>query len=130
MAHYNIFISQPFHGKSEREILEERDRIEEVLHKLFPEDELEFLSGYRSEMPVIPDDETRNRVYGLGRSISLMAESDYVFFNHEWVMANGCYIESAICNRYSIPAIYERIRNGQASYDICGLNRQKWEEVE
>ena len=60
MAKLNIFISQPMHGLSEREILAERDRIEEVLHKLFPNDELEFLSGYTSEA-VHFQDETQER---------------------------------------------------------------------
>ena len=77
MAKLNIFISQPMHGLSEREILAERDRIEEVLHKLFPDDELTFLSGYTSEIAHFTD-ENQERIYRLGCSISVLSEADYI----------------------------------------------------
>lgn len=106
MAHYDIFISQPFHGKTEEEILLERDRIEDALHKLFPDDELNFLSGYTSDEPVYTD-ETRNRIYGLGRSISLMSTADYVFIPKMDPGVPGCMVEKLVCNLYDIPTIEE-----------------------
>lgn len=106
MAKLNIFISQPMHGLSEREILAERDRIEEVLHKLFPNDELEFLSGYTSEAPHCID-ETQERIYRLGCSISIMAEADYVFFPCGYMGAEGCMVEWNTCFQYDIPYIKE-----------------------
>ena len=106
MAKLNIFISQPMHGLSEREILAERDRIEEVLHKLFPNDELEFLSGYTSEA-VHFQDETQERIYRLGCSIATMAESDYVFFPCGFMNAEGCRLEWNTCNMYNRQHIKE-----------------------
>ena len=106
MAHYDIFIAQPFHGKTEEEILRERDRIEDALHKLFPDDELNFLSGYTSDEPVYTD-ETRNRIYNLGRSISLMSTADYVFFPDMDAGVLGCMIEEYVTHLYDIPTIKE-----------------------
>ena len=106
MAKLNIFISQPMHGLSEREILAERDRIEEVLHKLFPNDELEFLSGYTSEPPCLQD-ETRERIYRLGCSIEIMAKADYVFFAHGYTSAEGCMVEWTTCFQYDTQYIKE-----------------------
>lgn len=107
MAKLNIFISQPMHGLSEREILAERDRIEEVLHKLFPNDELEFLSGYTSEAAHFQD-ETQERIYRLGCSIATMAEADYVFLPHNYTDADGCTAEWYICFQYDRQCIMER----------------------
>lgn len=106
MAKLNIFISQPMHGLSEREILAERDRIEEVLHKLFPNDELEFVSGYTSDMPCMLDPE-KERIYRLGNSISLMATADYIFLPNDYKDAHGCVVEAHVANEYNIPIIRE-----------------------
>lgn len=106
MAKLNIFISQPIHGLSEREILAERDRIEEVLHKLFPNDELTFLSGYTSEIAHFTD-ENQERIYRLGCSISIMAEADYIFLPDGYMDAHGCVVETHVANEYNIPIIRE-----------------------
>ena len=106
MAKLNIFISQPMHGLSEREILAERDRIEEVLHKLFPNDELEFVSGYISDKPCMLDPENE-RIYRLGNSISLMATADYVFFPCGYMGAKGCMVEWTTCFQYDRQYIKE-----------------------
>lgn len=106
MAKLNIFISQPMHGLSEREILAERDRIEEVLHKLFPNDELTFLSGYTSEIAHFQD-ENQERIYRLGCSISILAEADYIFLPNDYMDAHGCVVEARVANEYNIPIIRE-----------------------
>ena len=106
MAKLNIFISQPMHGLSEREILAERDRIEEVLHKLFPDDELTFLSGYTSEIAHFTD-ENQERIYRLGCSISVLSEADYIFLPTNYGDAHGCAVEAHVANEYNIPIIRE-----------------------
>lgn len=106
MAKLNIFISQPMSGLSEREIMAERDRIEEVLRKLFPNDELTFLSGYTSESAHFKD-ENQERIYRLGCSIAIMAEADYIFFPAGYGEARGCNVERHVADRYNISVIEE-----------------------
>jgi hypothetical protein len=118
MAKLNIFISQPMNGLSEREILAERDRIEEVLHKLFPNDELTFLSGYTSEIAHFQD-ENQERIYRLGCSVSIMAEADYIFLPDGYMDARGCVVEARVAGEYNIPIIRE-IREMSSEFSCRG----------
>jgi hypothetical protein len=118
MAKLNIFISQPMNGLSEREILAERDRIEEVLRKLFPNDELTFLSGYTSEIAHFQD-ENQERIYRLGCSVSIMAEADYIFLPDGYMDARGCVVEARVAGEYNIPIIRE-IREMSSEFSCRG----------
>jgi hypothetical protein len=98
-----VFISQPMKGLSNNKILEEREKYKQDVINMFPGDEIEFIDSMvnidtsdTSEVRTVP-------VAYLGKSISLMATADLVYFADGWENTNGCAIEHDICMRYGIP---------------------------
>ena len=105
-----VFISQPMKGLSNEKILEERELHKQAVLDLdiFPGDEIEFIdsmvninTSYDSDVRNIP-------VAYLGRSISLIATADLVYFADGWENTNGCVIEHDICMRYGILVKYSK----------------------
>lgn len=97
-----VFISQPMKGLSNEKILEERELYKQDVINMFPDDEIEFIDSMvnidtsdTSEVRTVP-------VAYLGKSISLMATADLVYFADGWENTNGCAIEHDICMRYGI----------------------------
>ena len=98
-----VFISQPMKGLSNEKILELREEYKQDVINMFPGDEIEFIDSMvnidtsdTSEVRTVP-------VAYLGKSISLMATADLVYFADGWENTNGCAIEHDICMRYGIP---------------------------
>lgn len=106
-----LFISQPFHGVSEEEILSERSRIIKYLDSshIYLRNtsmtinmlEWEVIDQYHVE-DAPPD---ASRLWYLAHSIQLMSEADLVYFANGWNKAKGCLVEYKVARLYNIPYI-------------------------
>lgn len=88
-----IFISQPMAGRTEEEILIERNLAIEDLKTLFG-DKIEILHSYYSD-PKPP-------LYLLGKALQTMAYADMACFIDGWRESRGCAIEYECASRYGI----------------------------
>ena len=84
-----LFISQPMAGKTDKEILDERERVIRNVKELF------F------------DGEPKTPLWCLGESIKLLGQADIAYFCKDWEKYRGCCIEHECCVRYSIKHIEE-----------------------
>lgn len=100
-----IFISQPFHGKSEEEIINRRSEILEKFEGRFRTRH----GGYEviDQHLVENAPENADRTWHLGRSIQLMGTASMVIFSKDYSLAPGCMIEREVCVLYGIPYVYE-----------------------
>ena len=94
-----IFISMPMNGKSDKQIKAE---LEQTKRKIIDEyGDVEFIDSY------FDDPELEDPIEMLGKSISLMAEADAVYFYDGWEGARGCRIEHEVAIQYAKECIYE-----------------------
>ena len=101
-----LFISQPMKGKTDGEILFERDRAVARAKELLG-DEVElvdsFFSGFSED-----NDETINKpVFYLGKSLEKLASADVAYFCKGWNEYRGCRIEHTVAKEYDIRTIEE-----------------------
>ena len=89
-----VFISQPMRGKTDEEILEERER--------FDSDQIEILDTFFTDHT----DES-NPLEFLGRSIIYLGKADLVYFIKDWDEARGCRIEHLCATEYGLTVIEE-----------------------
>ncbi|MCM1363404.1 MAG: DUF4406 domain-containing protein [Ruminococcus sp.] len=92
-----LFISQCMRGRSDEEILAEREAIIEKAKKLCTE-EVEVLNSFF-------DDYTGSALYFLSKSLEMLSEADIAVFGPGWEKARGCRIEHQCCEDYEIPII-------------------------
>ena len=97
-----VFISQPMRGLSDEEIMQQREILKNKIADILEEEVLilpSFFEGFepKGNIPV---------AY-LGKSISLMAEADIVYFGDDWRNARGCKIEYEVAIAYGIKVISE-----------------------
>ena len=101
-----LFISQPMNGRTEEEILIEREIAIREARQQFPDDwdedgnEVEVLDS------IFDFKEGTHPLVYLGESIKLMAEADIVFFGKGWQDARGCVIEHECAKKYGKFVIY------------------------
>lgn len=131
----NIFISQPMHGRDEKDILEERELIMHYLNTINPYKktwELKLVDNLHHEARTwdyLPP-ERAARLYNLGQSVSQMADADLVIFAKGWSDAAGCAIEKVIATSYGILAFnvwdlgVEAIADGYLRAAMA--NKNKW----
>jgi len=93
----NLFISQPMRGKSDDEILQERQTaIAAAKEKLGEEvNPLETFFGLDDAKPL----------EFLGEAIKYLAQADVAYFVSGWKNARGCKIEHTCALEYGIPII-------------------------
>lgn len=100
------FISMPMRGRKKAEIIAERTRISTELramgYETIPSYCPEFMEE-AGENPYVKIPE----VYSLGKSLSVMAKADLVYFAKGWEQFRGCQIEREVCLQYGIPRFYE-----------------------
>lgn len=91
-----IFISQPMRGKTDAEILAEREQaIKAAKAKWGDVETLEsFFQGAPAEAKPL---------WFLGESLKVMADADAVILCPKWHLTRGCIVEAAAANRYNIP---------------------------
>lgn len=105
-----VMISQPMQGKSHVHILEERERLVQMLEN----------EGYEVVDSVIarkPPEDAKDALWYLGESLKVMATCDAVFFMPGWQEARGCRIEHAAADAYGL-AIYTEASAGDHEFLI------------
>lgn len=96
-----VFISQPMNGKTDEEILRERDEaIKEIKKNI--SDNIEVIDSFFQSAPV-----DARPLYFLGKSLELLSTADIAYFCRGWDLARGCRIEHQCCLEYGIK-IFER----------------------
>lgn len=96
-----LFISQPMKGKTDEEILKEREvAIEKAKNVL--EEEVEVIDSFFQSAPV-----DAKPLWFLGKSLELLADADIAYFAKGWEDARGCVIEHECAVRYGIKSIVD-----------------------
>lgn len=96
-----VFISQPMNGKTDEEILRERDEaIKEIKKNI--SDDIEVIDSFYQSAPV-----DARPLWFLGKSLELLSTADTAYFCRGWDLARGCRIEHQCCLDYGIK-IFER----------------------
>lgn len=94
-----LFISQPMNGKSNEEILAEREKAIKSAERELGEP-VEVIDSYISDAPA-----NAKPLWYLGKSLELLADADIAFFAKGWGNARGCRIENTAAIEYGIPVI-------------------------
>lgn len=92
-----IFISQPMQGKTDAEILAERERAIKAAKTKWGAG-VEVLESFFQDAPV-----GAKPLWFLGESLKVMADADAVILCPNWRLTRGCIVEAAAANRYNIP---------------------------
>lgn len=95
-----IFISQPMQGKTDDEILAERERAIKVAKAKWGDD-VEVLESFFQSAPT----EARP-VWFLGESLKVMADADAVIVCKGWSAARGCKVEIVAAEAYKLPVFF------------------------
>lgn len=94
-----VFISQPMNGKTDEEILRERDEaIKEIKKNI--SDDIEVIDSFFQSAPV-----DARPLYFLGKSLELLSTADIAYFCRGWDLARGCRIEHQCCLEYGIKIV-------------------------
>ena len=99
-----LFISQPMKGKTDEEILREREQAVTEAKKYLDE------NGLQGEVKVIdsffqnPPADARP-LWFLGKSLELLSTADLVYFAKDWEKARGCRIEHMCAVQYELQII-------------------------
>lgn len=96
-----LFISQPMRGKSDEEILAERERAVAEAEKILGEP-VELLDTF------FGTSDMSHALEYLGESIKRMAQADAAYFAPGWGMARGCKIEHDCAVEYGVRIINDR----------------------
>lgn len=89
-----LFISQPFTGKTEEEIFNQREEVVAAVKEIYKGATIEVIDQYHQECDV------DRRLHHLAESIKLMDSADLIYFTSDWKSAPGCRIEYAIATEY------------------------------
>ena len=94
-----LFISQPMRGKSDEEILKEREKAIKSAEKQMDEP-VEVIDSFFQSAPT-----DARPLWYLGESLKLLATADVAYFAKGWEKARGCKIEHTCAVEYGIPTI-------------------------
>ena len=94
-----LFISQPMKGKSDEEILTERQTAVNVAQDILGE-EVEIIDSFFQSAPV-----DAKPLWFLGKSLELLSTADIAYFAPGWKEARGCKIEHECAVEYGIDRI-------------------------
>lgn len=97
-----VFISQPMRGRSDKEILEKRIRVIEILESMYDTD-IDIIDSFFQSAP-----HDSKPLWFLGKSIELLSKADLAYFCEGWHNARGCRIEYNCCINYDVPYILEK----------------------
>jgi hypothetical protein len=92
-----IFISQPMRGKTDAEILAERERVIEAAKAKWGDD-VEALESFFRGAPA-----EAKPLWFLGESLKVMADADAIVLCKGWSEARGCKVEFYAADVYGIP---------------------------
>ena len=96
-----LFISQPMRGKTDEEILAERERAIRIAEKQVGEP-VEVVDSFFQSAPA-----DAKPLWYLGESLKLLATADVAYFAKGWNEARGCKIEHTCVVEYNIDRIEE-----------------------
>ena len=91
-----IMISQPMANKTEKEILNERNRIKESLES----QGYEVIDTYITENP--PEGTINTSLWYYAKSLELMSKCDIVYFCNGYENARGCKLEFKAAKAYGV----------------------------
>lgn len=94
-----LFISQPMKGKSDEEILAEREKAIKSAEELLGEP-VEVIDSFFQSAPA-----DARPLWFLGKSLELLSTADVVYFAKGWEKARGCKIENTCAIEYGITVI-------------------------
>ena len=87
-----LFISQPFSGRTEEEVFEERTKILRKVEAIFKEKFL-VIDQYHQTAP-----DGAGRFYYLSQDILMMDKADLIAFSSDWKLAKGCRVEHELAS--------------------------------
>ena len=93
-----LFISQPMKGKTDEEILRERENAVRAAVDLLGE-EVEVIDSF------FQGADLTHPLEFLGESLKLLAKADVAYFAPGWNKARGCLIEHECCEAYGVTHI-------------------------
>lgn len=94
-----LFISQPMRGKTDEEILKEREKAIASAEKHLGEP-VEVIDSFFQGAPA-----NAKPLCYLSESLKLLAEADVAYFAKGWEEARGCKIENTCAIEYGIEVI-------------------------
>lgn len=94
-----LFISQPMKGKSDANILAERQKAIKIAEELIGEP-VEVIDSFFKGAPT-----NAKPLWFLGKSIELLSTADVAYFASGWTEARGCKIEHTCAVEYGIDSI-------------------------
>ena len=94
-----LFISQPMRGKTDAEILKEREKAIASAQKYLGE-EVEVIDSFFQSAPA-----DAKPLWFLGKSLELLSTADVAYFAKGWEEARGCRIENTCAIEYGITVI-------------------------
>ncbi len=99
-----LFISQGMRGKTDEDILAERNKATEIIRKMFPDKEVEVLDSFFQNEEE-PADVKASGLWWLGKSFEFLAKADIAYFAEGWEYYRGCRMEHSACLRYGVKII-------------------------
>lgn len=94
-----LFISQPMKGKTDEQILAERERAIEAAKELVGE-EVEIIDSFIQAAPA-----DAKPLWFIGKSLELLSSADVAYFAPGWNQFRGCKIEHECAVQYGIDRI-------------------------
>ena len=94
-----LFISQPMNGKTDSEILAERERAIKCAERHLGEP-VELIDSFFQSAPT-----DARPLWFLGKSLELLSTADVAYFAKGWETARGCKIENQCAIEYGIDVI-------------------------
>ena len=94
-----LFISQPMRGKTDEEILKEREKAVASAEKHLGE-KVEVIDSFFQNAPA-----EAKPLWFLGKSLELLSTADAAYFAPGWENARGCRIENTCAIEYGITVI-------------------------
>nr|DAE36979.1 MAG TPA: protein of unknown function (DUF4406) [Bacteriophage sp.] len=95
-----IFISQPMRGKTDAEILAERERAIKAAKAKWGDD-VEVLESFFQGAPT-----EAKPLWFLGESLKVMADANAVIVCKGWSDARGCKVEIVAAEAYKLPVFF------------------------
>ena len=94
-----LFISQPMKGKSDADILAERQKAIKSAEEKIGEP-VEVIDSFFQSAPV-----GAKPLWFIGKSLEFLSDADIAYFAKDWQKARGCKIEHERAVEYGIPRI-------------------------
>ena len=94
-----LYVSQPMRGRTNEQILADRQRAIESAERNLGE-KVEVIDSFFQDAPV-----DAKPLWYLGKSLELLAAADVAYFAPGWELARGCKIENLCAIEYGITVI-------------------------